>query len=324
MHRPSFLADFPRPLLFAHRGLNRKFLENTMESFEAAARAGIPGIELDVHLTRDGALVVFHDDTTGRIEAFAQDGSALAASSRPENGAHTANEARSAPGTQNRSIAHAANGAHTANGAPATSSPRNLSLETSTLAELRSLPIGPRLPLLSEVFEQLGGRVYIDIELKSRSASDTGLAASVAKEIRAHGLERRCVISSFNPFALRHFRRAEPGVPIGIIWSRSEELYWFLRHGEGALIAGVDFLKPEASLAAALPWYLRLGGGPVVPWTVNEGAAARGLIDHGAAGIITDVADEVMPALSLPLTPPRGLSERGAAAGPRRRRVSTP
>jgi len=55
-------------MLFAHRGLNRIFLENTMEAFEAAAAAGVPGIELDVHSTRDGALLVFHDDTTGRIE----------------------------------------------------------------------------------------------------------------------------------------------------------------------------------------------------------------------------------------------------------------
>ena len=232
-----------------------------MESFEAAASAGVPGIELDVHLTRDGALVVFHDDTTGRIETAA------------ENSAHSAIHNRSA--------------------APA----RNLSLEASSLAELRSLPIGPRLPLLDEVFEHLGDKVYIDIELKSRSPSDTGLAAAVATAVRAHGLERRCVISSFNPFALRHFRRAEPGVPVGIIWSRADELYWFLRHGEGALIAGVDFLKPEASIAPALPWYLRLGGKPVIPWTVNDGSEARGLVDRGAEGVISDVADSVMPTL---------------------------
>jgi Glycerophosphoryl diester phosphodiesterase len=150
---------------------------------------------------------------------------------------------------------------------------------------------------LGELFEQLGGKAYFDIELKSRSTLDTGLTSKVAEEIRANRLERRCVVSSFNPFALRHFRHAEPNVPIGIIWSHSDELYWFLRHGEGALIANVDFLKPEASLAHALPWYLRIGGKPVIPWTVNDGVAARSLLDGGAAGVISDIADEVMPAM---------------------------
>ncbi len=302
MQRPTLLADFPRPLLFAHRGLNRKFLENTMESFEAAARAGIPGIELDVHLTRDGALVVFHDDTTGRIEALVESG-AQRELARIASPATTAAPAREESAVGIDSHAHSENtvqsswGAHSEQSVHPKSSLRNLSLEASTLAELRALSIGPKLPLLGEVFERLGDKVYIDIELKSRSTADSGLAALVAKEIRSYGLERRCVISSFNPFALRHFRRAEPKVPMGIIWSRSEELYWFLRHGEGALIAGVDFLKPEASLAGVLPWYLRIRDRPVVVWTVNEGATARNLVDHGAAGIITDVADEIMPEL---------------------------
>ncbi len=294
MQRPNLLSDFPRPLFFAHRGLNRRFLENTVESFEAAARAGVPGIELDVHLTQDGALVVFHDDATGRIEALVEGGA--------QGGGHaSSSEIR----TPKKGLLDNENHARLEKNERPRSAPRNLSLETSTLTELRALSIGPKLPLLGEVFEHLGDRVYIDIELKSRSASDTGLAAAVAKEIRAYGLERRCVVSSFNPFALRHFRRAEPRVPIGIIWSRSEELYWFLRHGEGAVIAGVDFLKPEASLASALPWYLRMGNKPVVPWTVNDAAAARTLIDSGAAGIISDVADEVMSALMAYETKPQ-------------------
>jgi len=68
MRHLPVLPEFPRPLLFAHRGLNRKYLENSMESFEAAFNAGVPGIELDVHLTADDKLVIFHDDTTSRIE----------------------------------------------------------------------------------------------------------------------------------------------------------------------------------------------------------------------------------------------------------------
>lgn len=65
--RIPILPDFPRPLVFAHRGLSSIRPENTFSSFQAAREAGIPGIELDVHLTADGRLAVFHDDTTGRI-----------------------------------------------------------------------------------------------------------------------------------------------------------------------------------------------------------------------------------------------------------------
>ena len=54
---------------FAHRGLHRidkSVPENSIPAFEHAARIGY-GIELDVHLTADNELVVFHDDDTQRI-----------------------------------------------------------------------------------------------------------------------------------------------------------------------------------------------------------------------------------------------------------------
>ena len=52
---------------FAHRGLhNRERAENSMSAFRAARDAGY-GIELDVRLTKDGELVVFHDKTLDRV-----------------------------------------------------------------------------------------------------------------------------------------------------------------------------------------------------------------------------------------------------------------
>lgn len=54
---------------FAHRGLHsrdRAIPENSLEAFRLAARAGY-GIELDVRLSRDGQVVVFHDDTLDRV-----------------------------------------------------------------------------------------------------------------------------------------------------------------------------------------------------------------------------------------------------------------
>ena len=49
------------PLIIAHRGHLSAAPENTMPAFQGALAAGADGIELDVRLTRDGQLVVFHD-----------------------------------------------------------------------------------------------------------------------------------------------------------------------------------------------------------------------------------------------------------------------
>ncbi len=53
----------------AHRGFHNKEVgvpENSLTSFDAAVRNGYP-IEIDIHLTRDGEVVVFHDDTLKRM-----------------------------------------------------------------------------------------------------------------------------------------------------------------------------------------------------------------------------------------------------------------
>ncbi len=49
-----------------HRGYPVKFPENTIPSFQAAIRVGAKGVELDVHMTADGQLVVIHDPTLRR------------------------------------------------------------------------------------------------------------------------------------------------------------------------------------------------------------------------------------------------------------------
>lgn len=51
----------PRPRIFGHRGSAGEFPENTMISFERAVLAGAVYLELDVHMTADGEVVVSHD-----------------------------------------------------------------------------------------------------------------------------------------------------------------------------------------------------------------------------------------------------------------------
>lgn len=56
-----------RPWLVAHRGGAALAPENTLAAFDLAARLGADAFETDVHLTHDGAVVVFHDDETSRL-----------------------------------------------------------------------------------------------------------------------------------------------------------------------------------------------------------------------------------------------------------------
>lgn len=58
--------DGPRPRLFGHRGASGEEPENTLPAFAAALAAGADRLELDVHRTRDGEIVVLHDPTVDR------------------------------------------------------------------------------------------------------------------------------------------------------------------------------------------------------------------------------------------------------------------
>jgi len=55
-----------QPLIIAHRGARGEAPENTLAAFRLGLAQGCTGIELDVHLTKDGEIVVCHDDTVNR------------------------------------------------------------------------------------------------------------------------------------------------------------------------------------------------------------------------------------------------------------------
>lgn len=62
----------PRPERIAHRGAPRELPENTLPAFARAIERGADGIELDVHTTRDGVVVVHHDPALASGEVIAQ------------------------------------------------------------------------------------------------------------------------------------------------------------------------------------------------------------------------------------------------------------
>lgn len=56
-----------RPLVIAHRGASAQEHENSLAAFRLAGRVGADAIELDIHATCDGALIVHHDETIDGI-----------------------------------------------------------------------------------------------------------------------------------------------------------------------------------------------------------------------------------------------------------------
>lgn len=67
-------------LVMAHRGGRNLWPENTLYAFKNAVEMGVDVLEMDVHSTKDGELIVMHDDTvdrttngTGQVQAFTLD-----------------------------------------------------------------------------------------------------------------------------------------------------------------------------------------------------------------------------------------------------------
>lgn len=73
-----------RPLVLAHRGARERAPENTLEAFSVALAQGADGVELDVHHTADGALVVHHDAEAPGLGVLAHLASDEIRAARPE------------------------------------------------------------------------------------------------------------------------------------------------------------------------------------------------------------------------------------------------
>ena len=75
-HPHPFINNF-RPLVMAHRGDSSNLPENTLQAFEEASKFDVDCLETDIHMTKDGEFVLFHDETldrttngTGKIALF--------------------------------------------------------------------------------------------------------------------------------------------------------------------------------------------------------------------------------------------------------------
>ncbi|MBI5669733.1 MAG: glycerophosphodiester phosphodiesterase [Chloroflexi bacterium] len=176
-------------------------------------------------------------------------------------------------------------------------------VQQMTTAQLHELDAGSwfgpqfartRIPTLDEVFEAVGQRLIINVELKSETVGTDGLEALVADKIRRHNLAQRVIVSSFSPFALRRFRRLLPEVPIGFLYA--EDVPRFLR----LFMIGLphEARHPHHTMIDAdyMDW-ARHSGYRVNTWTVNDLARAVELRDLGVDAIMSDHPGKVREAL---------------------------
>lgn len=154
-----------------------------------------------------------------------------------------------------------------------------------TLAELRALRIdgAHAIPTLDELFEALGRRALLNVELKALGINDGGLSAAVAERIRQHGVGDNVLVSCFSPFIVREARRhLPPAVPVAHL--RQHRL---MRLAHALVPAEAD--HPARSLVdeGMMAWARRRGL-RVNVWTVDEPAEARRLAALGVNSLITN------------------------------------
>jgi glycerophosphoryl diester phosphodiesterase len=169
-------------------------------------------------------------------------------------------------------------------------------------AELAALDAGshfaPRfahigIPTLEQVFDLVGDRCRINVEVKS-IAPDGGPAAEVLlATLRRRSLFDQVIVSSFNVPTLTKLRALEPAVALGVLYlepiTPEQEAEW---------------LSPALQPQALHPHYTLVStefvhrahshGLAVNVWTVNEVDDARALQQLGVDAIITDAPDLLM------------------------------
>lgn len=229
-----------RPLVGGHRGAPTRVPENTLAGFALAMEEGAELLELDVHLTRDGKLAVIHDPSTLRVTG----------------------------------LDHA--------------------VADLTMDELRRLDTGARtipthshadvwdtaIPELGEVLALAGGRVPVNVEVKSGIETLPVLAALLHEGEVAD----QTIVSSFDPAVVRAAAALMPRVPVGLLLDRPVAGLVAAVRGMEATLLHLNYVY----IGPALVREAHVAGIPVVAWTVNHPADMRYLAACGVDAILSD------------------------------------
>jgi glycerophosphoryl diester phosphodiesterase len=262
------------PVNLAHRGASALAPENTIEAFRLAVEAGAGGLELDVHMTRDGHIVVIHDATVDRTTSGTGAVSEM-----------TLDELRRLDAGHNFSP----------DGGPA--------------RPYRGR--GVRVPTLEEVLEEFPA-VAVNIDIKVGSPGIEESVLGVLRETKAS--ERVLVVSTLHDVVKRfrkvsggHVSTGASRWEIGIFYISSRfRLEHLVRPAYDALQVplrhrGIPLVTPRFLKAA------HANGVRVDAWTINQADEMRSLLDLGVDVIMTDrpgtlaeVLENRLPIFTLP------------------------
>lgn len=227
--------------IWAHRGCSYAFPENTLAAFRAACEVpGITGIELDVQMSKDGQVVIFHDEKIDRLmdaEGNVRD--------------YSLEELQKLRFRDWDYAAHETGGEK----------------EESRMC----------IPTLEDVLRLVKPysaekNVKINIELKNSVVRYEGMEEKVLALVGQYGMEQYIVYSSFNPESLQLLKRLDPSVETGILQTAvSKCLELAGQCGADALHPHVDGVREVlGDNAKAASEGGTLAGMPVRAWNNNE------------------------------------------------------
>jgi len=147
---------------------------------------------------------------------------------------------------------------------------------------------GVTIPTLEDVFEAVGRKTFINVELTNYASPGDLLPEKVAELIKRHELQEWVMFSSFNPLALRRAHKILPTIPLGLLalsgfsgsWARSILGFWLVPY---------QALHPETKdTNPKLISRQHAKNRRVHTWTVNDPADMERLFRWGIDGIFTD------------------------------------
>ncbi|MEM7182741.1 MAG: glycerophosphodiester phosphodiesterase family protein [Spirochaetota bacterium] len=293
-------------MIFAHRGARSYAPENTLESFEKAIAMGVDGIELDVHLSKDGHLIVHHDDDLIRCTNIQEHFFPNIASSQFYVSDYDLKQIKSldAGGWFVREFRKAQQSQ--------TSSESYLNLLTGdelsryvSTADLTHYASGRiKIPTLEEVLQHVKDtNTILNIEIKTIPRMYKGIAKEVMGLVQHFAMLSRTIISSFDHQQLLKIRKQNKKIKTAVLSSdrlAMPQQYLAVLQANAynpGCYNGFDslgFHSVDGRLATKAIRDCRRAGYGVNVWTCNEERHMKKLLKAGVSGIITDIPNRAV------------------------------
>jgi glycerophosphoryl diester phosphodiesterase len=273
-----------KPLNIAHRGASAYAPENTFAAFDLALMLGADSLELDVHMTSDGQLVVIHDEVLGRT-------------------------ARDDGSTQCGLVCET-------DWAPISRLDAGSWFNDSLPAYARPEFEGIRVPLLKDAFARYGSDIHYFIELK-HPRRITEMEEKLIDLMNVFALFKRregraCVfVESFSQKSLQKIHGMDERVSVVQLFGAYATSSAIRAYISALPSYSVAIGPCAASVDPALAAAARRQHLDMYPWTVNEPDQMAEMLELGADGIVNDFPDvldgiigqqrEAFSTLDLPL-----------------------